>query len=168
MKIKVVPFRVVKTSAEALHHNLALLFVLPSLSVLLVLFCAPFVVFMGYAYTNGELVTNPELVDHPTSQCARGTDTSCCVWEPAAWVMSYEYLSGFTILWAAMIMAQIQVFTVSGTISQWYFAQAGSSAVNATRRALRYAAFFQSICNFLFFGFQCECGRFGVSVIIML
>lgn len=137
MKIKVVPFRVVKTSAEALHHNLALLFVLPSLSVLLVLFCAPFVVFMGYAYTNGELVTNPELVDHPTSQCARGTDTPCCVWEPAAWVMSYEYLSGFTILWAAMIMAQIQVFTVSGTISQWYFAQAGSSAVNAARRALR-------------------------------
>ena len=82
--------RVVKTSAEALHHNLVLLFVLPSLSVLLVLFCAPFVVFMGYAYTNGELVTNPELVDHPTSQCARGTDTPCCVWEPAAWVMSYD------------------------------------------------------------------------------
>lgn len=138
--------RVVKTSSQALHHNLALLFVLPSLSLALVVFCVPFVTFMGYAYTNGKLVTNPELVDHPSRPCARGTDTPCCVWEPAAWVPSYEYLSGFAILWSAMIMAQIQVFTISGAISQWYFAQAGSSTVNATRRALRYVAFSFMMC----------------------
>lgn len=133
--------RVVKTSSEALHHNLVLLVALPSLSLGLVLFCVPFVAFMGYAYTNGELVVNPELVDHPTRQCARGTDTPCCVWEPAAWVQYYEYLSGFAVLWSAMIMAQIQVFTISGAIAQWYFAQAGSSSVNATRRSLRSVTF---------------------------
>lgn len=131
--------RVVKTASEALHQNLALLIALPSLSVLLLLFSVPFVVFMGYAYTNGKLVVNPELADHPTKQCARGTDTPCCVWEPAAWVIYYEYLTGFAILWSAMIMAQIQVLTISGAVSQWYFAQAGSSTVNGTRRALSVA-----------------------------
>jgi hypothetical protein len=128
-----ITIRVIKTSSEALYQNLALLFVLPSLSLGLVAFCIPFVTFMNYAYANGKLVPNPESVDHPT----RSTDAPC-VWEPAAWVPCYIYLSGFTILWSSMIMAQIQVLTISGTISQWYFAQAGSSTLNATKRALRY------------------------------
>ncbi|KAG0602861.1 hypothetical protein M758_10G047100 [Ceratodon purpureus] len=126
--------RVVKTSSEALHQNLALLFVLPSLSLGLVAFCVPFGIFMNYAYANGRLVPNPESID----QQDRGTYMPC-VWEPAPWVPYYMYLSGFTILWSSMIMAQIQVLTISGTISQWYFAQAGSSTLSATKRALSVA-----------------------------
>jgi hypothetical protein len=131
--------QVVKTSSEALFQNLALIFVLPSLSLVLVVFCVPFVTFMAYAYTNGKLVPNPDMVEDPTRHCGGATDTPCCVWQPAPWVPYYMYLSGFALLWSSTIMAQIQVFTISGTIAQWYFAQAGSSTVNATKRALRYA-----------------------------
>ncbi|KAG0567489.1 hypothetical protein M758_7G139600 [Ceratodon purpureus] len=130
--------RVVKTSSQALYQNLALIFILPSLSLALVVFCVPIVTFMGFAYTNGKLVPNPDMIEHPTRQCG-GADTPCCVWEPAAWVPYYNYLSGFALLWSAMIIAQIQVFTISGTIAQWYFAQAGSSSANATKRALSVA-----------------------------
>ena len=139
--------RVVKTSSEALNQNLALIFVLPGLSLALVVFCVPIITFMGFAYTNGKLVPNPDIIDHPAlyrapslvEQHCGGADIPCCVWKPAAWVPYYMYLSGFALLWSSMIMAQIQVFTISGTIAQWYFAQAGSSIMNATQRALRYA-----------------------------
>lgn len=131
--------RIVKTSSEALHQNLALLFVLPGLSLVLVVFCVPFVIFIGYSYTNGKVVPNPDVLAGESIQCARGTDTPCCVWQTASWVPYYMYLSGFSVLWSSTIMAQIQVFTISGTISQWYFAQAGSSAMNSTRRALSVA-----------------------------
>lgn len=139
--------RIVKTASEALNQNLALVFILPALTLVLFLFCTPIITFMAYGYTNGKLVPNPDIVDHPETHCRQGTDNPCCVWEPALWVPYYLYLSGFAILWSGMIMAQIQVFTISGTVAQWYFAQAESSTVGTTMRSLRYVLTASLLCS---------------------
>jgi hypothetical protein len=131
--------RVVQTAAEALYQNLTLLFVLPLLSFALIGLCTPLATFMVYAYTNGKLVPNPDILNHPQMPCGRGTDHPCCVWEPAGWVVPYLYLSGFAILWAAMITAQIQVFSISGTVAQWYFARGQFATGVAILRSLGHA-----------------------------
>jgi hypothetical protein len=133
--------RVVQTAAEALYQNLTLLFVLPLLSFALIGLCTPLATFMVYAYTNGKLVPNPDILNHPQMPCGRGTDHPCCVWEPAGWVVPYLYLSGFAILWAAMITAQVQVFTISGTVAQWYFARDQFATGVAILRSLGYLPF---------------------------
>jgi hypothetical protein len=131
--------RVVQTAAEALYQNLTLLFVLPLLSFALIGLCTPLATFMVYAYTNGKLVPNPDILNHPQMPCGRGTDHPCCVWEPAGWVVPYLYLSGFAILWAAMITAQVQVFTISGTVAQWYFGRGQFATGVAILRSLGHA-----------------------------
>lgn len=166
-----VTIRIVKTASEALHQNLALVFILPGLAFALVLFCIPFVTFMLYAYTNGKLITNPEILEKPDVHCAAGTDTPCCVWQPNAWVPYYMYLAGFAVLWSSTIMAQIQVFTISGTVAQWYFAQADSSTVGTTRRSLRYSRFqtrrflFYCPLMFSFLVVSCPDGNICVSFV---
>ncbi|CAK9869638.1 unnamed protein product [Sphagnum jensenii] len=131
--------RVVQTAAEALYQNLTLLFVLPLLSFALIGLCTPLATFMVYAYTNGKLVPNQDILNHPQMPCGRGTDHPCCVWEPTGWVVPYLYLSGFAILWAAMITAQVQVFTISGTVAQWYFARGQFATGVAILRSLGHA-----------------------------
>ncbi|KAG6541686.1 hypothetical protein Mapa_016951 [Marchantia paleacea] len=130
--------RIVRTAAVALHKNLGLVLVLPGLGVVLLFYLVPAVIFMFYAYTNGEIVPNPELERHPELHCGE-TGVDCCVWKTDSWVPVYLTLTAFAVLWSIMVISEVQVFTISGTVAQWYFADPTSSLVGAKRRSLRNA-----------------------------
>lgn len=131
--------RILRTASEALYQNLSLLFVLPGLNLVYCIYLVPAATFLYFAYTNGNIVVNPELVQDPELVCGPGTDMQCCVWQVDSWVPAYITLAIFVILWGGMILAQIHYFTISGTISQWYFATTESSSVGTTKRSIRHA-----------------------------
>ncbi|KAL2649814.1 hypothetical protein R1flu_017942 [Riccia fluitans] len=130
--------RIVRTATEALYKNLGLVLVLPALCVLLLAYLIPAAIFMFYAFTNGKIVPNPELKGHPELHCGE-TGVDCCVWKPEPWVPVYLTIAAFSALWAITVISELQVFTISGTIAQWYFADPSSSLAGAKRRALRNA-----------------------------
>ena len=69
-----------------------------------------------------------------------GTPVSCCVWQTEAWVSPYITLSNVTLLWSIFLVFEIRVFTISGTIAQWYFSPPGlGSTQGTTVRSLRHA-----------------------------
>ncbi|CAM6082743.1 unnamed protein product [Calypogeia fissa] len=129
--------RIIRTASEALHQNLALLLVLPALNVSYLLYVIPAAFCLYFAYTNGKIVTNPEVVQDPDLVCGdRYGGRPCCVWETDSWVPAYFVLTVFSMLWGSVIMAEIRVFTISGTISQWYFSTAEASTVGNMKRSL--------------------------------
>ncbi|BBM96897.1 hypothetical protein MPTK1_1g01410 [Marchantia polymorpha subsp. ruderalis] len=128
--------RIVRTAAVALHKNLGLVLVLPGLGVALLFYLVPAVIFMFYAYKNGKIVPNPELERHPN--CGP-TSVDCCIWKQDSWVPVYLTLTTFAVLWSIMVISEAQVFTISGTVAQWYFADPTASLVGAKRRSLRIA-----------------------------
>ncbi|KAJ7534453.1 hypothetical protein O6H91_13G095500 [Diphasiastrum complanatum] len=131
--------KIIRTASEALRSNLSLLFILPSLTVVLLIFLVPILTFMAYAYMNGRLVPNPALDQQPSLPCGKGYGQDCCIWKTEGWVPAYQVLAAFTLLWSVMVMSQVQSFTISGTISQWYFAQRESPAGGFIKCSLGHA-----------------------------
>lgn len=54
-------------------------------------------------------------------QCtgSQGESVPCCSWQPDSWVGAYMALTVLTILWSILIVNQLRVFVLSGTIAQW-------------------------------------------------
>lgn len=46
----------------------------------------------------------------------------CCRWEPEDWFPLYAGLASLALLWLVMTAGMVRVYTISGTIAQWYFA----------------------------------------------
>ncbi|KAI5078113.1 hypothetical protein GOP47_0007937 [Adiantum capillus-veneris] len=125
--------KIMQTSAQALFSNWMLLLVLPSLSLLLLIYIAPFVVFLIYAYMNGEIVGTSG------SYCQGEAATDCCSWSVDKWVPVYYILTIFTLLWSILLMTEAQVYVLSSTIAQWYFTVSGSKVTGSIRQALKHA-----------------------------
>ncbi|MCO5604429.1 hypothetical protein L7F22_058595 [Adiantum nelumboides] len=125
--------KIMQTSAQALFSNWMLLLVLPCLSLVLLIYIAPFVVFLIYAYMNGEIVGTS------SSYCQGETATDCCSWSVDKWVPVYFVLTIFTVLWSILLMTEAQVYVLSSTIAQWYFAVSGSKVTGSIRQALKNA-----------------------------
>lgn len=123
--------RVMQTAAQALLVNWVLLFILPILSVVLLIYIAPFIVFLIYAYMNGTIVPTTGLY------CEGEAATDCCSWATEAWVPAYYVLTIFTIFWSILLIIEAQVYVISSTAAQWYFAVPGSPLKGNIRRALK-------------------------------
>ncbi|GBG81595.1 hypothetical protein CBR_g32587 [Chara braunii] len=111
-------------AAVGLDRNISLLFFVPALNILLLMVIIPLAGLMAVTYTNGELMPNPLVMD---GKCGFNTGHACCQWRYDRWVPYYLGWSAFSILWTVMLAFEIRVFTVGGTIAQWYFADYGSS-----------------------------------------
>lgn len=62
------------------------------------------------------------------------------MWQADAWVAPYMTLSNVTLLWSIFLVFEIRVFTISGTIAQWYFSPSGSNpSQGSTVRSLKHA-----------------------------
>lgn len=62
------------------------------------------------------------------------------MWKTEAWVAPYMTLSNVTLLWSIFLVFEIRVFTISGTIAQWYFSPPGFiSSQGTTIRSLKHA-----------------------------
>lgn len=126
--------KIMQTAAAALLRNWRLLLVLPSLTIALLIFVIPFILFLIYALMNGKIVAKS------ATYCEGDAATDCCKWRMDMWVPAYYALTIFTLLWSALVMAEAQVYTISGTIAQWYFTEAtGSLVVGRIRFSLQNA-----------------------------
>lgn len=125
--------KIMQTSAQALLSNWMLLLVLPSLSLVLLIFLAIFAVFLTFSYMNGEIVGTS------SSYCQGEAATDCCSWSADSWVPAYFVLAIFTALWSILLMTEAQVYVLSSTIGQWYFAMSGSRVTGSIRQALKNA-----------------------------
>ncbi|KAH7285156.1 hypothetical protein KP509_33G015700 [Ceratopteris richardii] len=108
--------RMMQASAQALFSNWMLLIVLPGLSLVFFVYLGPFVVLLIYGYMNGEIVGTPG------TYCQGESATDCCTWSVGKWVPLYYIVTIFTVLWSILLMTQVQVYIISSTIAQWYFA----------------------------------------------
>lgn len=118
---------IIGVAANALFSNLGLFLVLPLLSLGLVVYYSPIVVFLVFARSNGKIVLRES-----------GGKYSC-VWKEDSWVPAYFALAILTMLWSAAVMVEAQVFVISGTIAQWYFTKEDSTPKRSIRSSLRHA-----------------------------
>ncbi|KAF5727824.1 hypothetical protein HS088_TW22G01521 [Tripterygium wilfordii] len=119
--------RIIGVASDALSKNLGLFLVLPLLSLSLVAYYAPIVVFLVFATLNGKIVPKESNADYT------------CVWKQDSWVPAYFALSILTMLWSLTVMVEAQVYVISGTISQWYFSKEDSTPKRSIRSSLRNA-----------------------------
>jgi len=92
-------------------------------------------VFMAFSLTNGSVVPALE-------------GPNPCKWEVSNWGVFNASFSAIVMFWTAQIANQVNVFTIGGTIAQWYFSAPGSSTRGTTLRSLCYAfkPSFGSLC----------------------
>lgn len=131
--------QILQTALRALKQNLSLLLLNPVLFLAMVVVNAPIVVFTFYAYGNGRVAPDFDVVRDPSHGCSQATGAPCCQFKQAGWVTPYLVLAYVVELWVALVASQLQILVVSGTISQWYFAPTGSSTVGTTKQAMRNA-----------------------------
>ncbi|KAL1362120.1 hypothetical protein HN51_010401 [Arachis hypogaea] len=103
---------IIGVASNALSWNLGLFGVLPCLTIGLLLYYVPMVVFMVFATFNGKVV--PKGLEG---------DEIGCVWKQDSWVPAYFALAILTMLWSATAMVEAQVYVISGTIAHWYFSK---------------------------------------------
>ncbi|KAI3985972.1 hypothetical protein MKX01_039054 [Papaver californicum] len=120
--------RIVGVASDALARNLGLFAVLPCLTIGLVLYYVPIVVFLVFSSKNGKILPH---VDNEGSYT--------CVWKQDSWVPAYYALAILTMLWSAAVMVEAQIFLISGTIAQWYFSKEDSMPMKSIRFSLRNA-----------------------------
>ncbi|KAL3515004.1 hypothetical protein ACH5RR_021906 [Cinchona calisaya] len=119
--------KIICVAANALSQNLGLFGVLPGLTLVLVLYYAPIVVFLVFARFNGKVVPKEKNGEYS------------CVWKQDSWVPAYFALAILTMLWSATAMIEAQVYVVSGTIAQWYFSKDYDRPKKSLRTTLRNA-----------------------------
>ncbi|XP_071702871.1 uncharacterized protein [Rutidosis leptorrhynchoides] len=128
--------RIIRVSSDALSNNLGLFGVLPGLSLGLVVYYVPIVVFLVFARLNGDFVAREKY------------GKVVCEWKQDSWVPAYYALAIITMLWSATAMLEAQVYVISGTISQWYFSKDDSKIKRSIRSSLRnaFGPSFGTIC----------------------
>ncbi|XP_061342133.1 uncharacterized protein LOC133288398 [Gastrolobium bilobum] len=118
---------IIGVASDALSWNLGLLGVLPCLTIGLVVYYVPIVVFLVFARFNGKIV--PKDLDGEYD----------CVWRQDSWVPAYFALTIITMLWSAAAMLEAQVYIISGTIAHWYFSKENETPKKGIRTSLRNA-----------------------------
>ncbi|XWS40181.1 hypothetical protein CRYUN_Cryun18bG0118400 [Craigia yunnanensis] len=119
--------RIIRVASDALSKNLGLFLVIPLLTVGLVVYYAPIVVFLVFARFNGKIVAKE----------SNGEYT--CVWKQDSWVPAYYTLAILTMLWSLTTMVEAQVYVISGTVAQWYFSKEEKKPKRSIRSSLRNA-----------------------------
>ncbi|KAI4325913.1 hypothetical protein MLD38_031275 [Melastoma candidum] len=119
--------RIIAVASDALSRNLGLFGVLPFMSLLLLVYYVPIVMFLVYARQNGSIV--PKESD--------GGYT--CVWKQDSWVPAYFALALLTMLWSFTVSIEAQLYLISGTIAQWYFSKEEDAPPRRIRSSLRNA-----------------------------
>ncbi|CAL8471654.1 g11196 [Coccomyxa elongata] len=135
--------RLLGVAAHGLHDNTGLIVLVVVSKVVLVFLVLPIFGFLFASYTNGVIVPNAERTQVAGHQCrdAQGQSVPCCAWQADGWVPPYMSFASVTMLWTVFLFGQFRIFTISGTIAQWYFAPAGAEDAlrGSTLRTVRFA-----------------------------
>ncbi|GMY05466.1 CTL-like protein DDB_G0288717 [Fagus crenata] len=119
--------QIIGVASDALSRNLGLFLVLPCLTLGLVVYYAPIVLFLVFARQNGKIVVK------------ESSGVYSCKWKQDGWVPAYYALAILTMLWSLAIMVEAQAFVISGTIAQWYFSKEDGTPRRSIRSSLRNA-----------------------------
>ncbi|KAF5839602.1 plasma-membrane choline transporter-domain-containing protein [Dunaliella salina] len=146
-------------AGEALMKNLGLIGVAVGLQLGVLVLVAPIAVGMAMAITNGQVAYNYARDDSklasaqsvgdgaPACVDEQGRPVMCCLWEVDSWVPLYMSWCALALLWSIFLAFEVKVYTVSGTVAQWYFGpmyptarpdvpQGGSRALRSLGHAL--------------------------------
>lgn len=85
--------QILQTALRALKQNLSLLLLNPVLFLAMVVVNAPIVVFTFYAYGNGRVAPDFDVVRDPSHGCSQATGAPCCQFKQAGWVTPYLVLA---------------------------------------------------------------------------
>ncbi|KAK7312248.1 hypothetical protein VNO77_35991 [Canavalia gladiata] len=118
---------IIGVASDALSWNLGLFGVLPCLTIGLVVYYVPIVVFMVFARFNGKIVAKDLEGEY------------ACVWKEDSWVPAYFALAILTMLWSAAAMLELQVYVISGTVANWYFSKDYQAPKRSITTSLRNA-----------------------------
>ncbi|KAF2322739.1 hypothetical protein GH714_030015 [Hevea brasiliensis] len=118
---------IIGVASDALSKNLGLFVALPLLTLCLVVYYAPIIVFLVFSRHNGKIVPKESSAGY------------ACVWKQDSWVPAYYALAILTMLWSLTVMIEAQVYVISGTIAQWYFTKEDSAPKRSIRSSLRNA-----------------------------
>lgn len=130
---------IIGVASDALSWNMGLFGVLPCLTIGLVVYYVPIVVFLVFAKYNGKVVPRK----------LHGNEYGC-VWKEDSWVPAYFALAILTMLWSASAMLEAQVYVISGTIARWYFSKDYETPTKSIRTSLRLIYLFSFCICFLF------------------
>ncbi|KAK9918484.1 hypothetical protein WJX75_004393 [Coccomyxa subellipsoidea] len=135
--------RLLGVAAHGLHDNPGLVALVVVAKLVMVFLVLPIFAFLFASYTNGGVVPNAERVEVAGGQCRdeQGQTVPCCAWQADSWVPAYMSFASVTMLWTVFLFGQFRIFTISGTIAQWYFAPAGAEDAlkGSTLRTVRFA-----------------------------
>lgn len=119
--------RIIRVASDALSRNLALFWVLPCMTLALLIYYAPIIVFLVLARQNGDIVATESDGEYT------------CEWKQDSWVPAYFALAILTMLWSLTVAIEAQVYVISGTIAQWYFSKEDTPPRKSIRSSLRNA-----------------------------
>ncbi|KAB5561446.1 hypothetical protein DKX38_006403 [Salix brachista] len=119
--------KIIGVASDALSKNLGLFVVIPLLTLGLVAYYVPIVVFLVFGRLNGKIVPKE----------SNGEYT--CAWKQDSWVPAYYTLAILAMLWSLTVMVEAQVYVIGGTIAQWYFTGEDSKPRRSIRSSLRNA-----------------------------
>ena len=121
---------IIGVASDALSWNMGLFGVLPCLTIGLVVYYVPIVIFLVFSKYNGKVVPKKLHSEYE------------CVWKEDSWVPAYFALAILTMLWSAAAMLEAQVYVISGTIARWYFAKDFEIPTKSIRTSLRFIPLF--------------------------
>lgn len=119
--------QIIGIASDALSKNLGLFVALPLLTLGLVVYYAPIVVFLVFARLNGKIVPKESNGEYK------------CVWKQDSWVPAYFALAILTMFWSLTSMVEAKAYVISGTIAQWYFSKEDTKPRRSIRSSLRNA-----------------------------
>ncbi|XP_031280148.1 CTL-like protein DDB_G0288717 [Pistacia vera] len=119
--------QIIGVASDALSQNLGLFVALPLLTLGLIIYYAPIIVFLVFARFNGKIVAKESSGEYE------------CVWKQDSWVPAYFAVAILTMLWSLSAMVEAQAYVISGTIAQWYFSKEDSKPRRSIRSSLRNA-----------------------------
>lgn len=123
--------RLLTVTSAGLRDNPWIVFFVVILNLIMITLCMPLCIMFFVAFQNGSLIRNPSVVSIQGTKCfdKDGTSMPCCVFDNDPWVLPYAILAAFVLLWTIKLGFEIRLYTISGCISQWYFAPVGDTQV---------------------------------------
>lgn len=117
------------TAGVFLSHQPVLIPLTLAFEVVMILFLAPLVMGLFFAYFNGEIVANDFATKVRTAPgqegytCfdQEGQEVLCCAWEVEEWAEFYLALGSVMVLWTTKLFFDLRLFTTAGSVQQWYY-----------------------------------------------
>lgn len=155
--------RFFSVASKALQCNPGIMLLAILLWIVVAVTMVLFVVLLSVAFANGKVVPVKakdgkiiEKMTYPngTNYCVQRDRTGsyyysheitekvqvkCCEWEPEGYAVLYIIYLSFILGWTIFILFELRVFSIAGTVTQWYFAPPNTSTKGTLMRSLGHA-----------------------------